>query len=194
MYHDISLLHNYSTFVFSSMAPPWMITALFLFLAFADIQSSTCHVVKGSVSCLDCAKHDDLSDVNVLVKCDKVKQFATTTTEKDGSFETKLNVDPSSTNCQAQLLGGPEQLCSYKKSLVSKIVKDHDSKSYTISTPLAFFTSCPSNTKLPSSPSNAKTGTATPFESSKTIDLPLPSEWGLPPTSYYIPIIPIGIP
>ncbi|KAF5189958.1 Pollen ole e 1 allergen and extensin family protein [Thalictrum thalictroides] len=179
------------------MALPWMITtALFLVLAFASIQSSTCHVVKGSVSCLDCAKHDDLSEVNVLVKCDKVKQFATTTTEKDGCFEAELNVDPSSTNCEAQLVGGPEQLWSYKKTLVSKIVKSLDSKSFTISTPLAFFTSCPSKSKLPSSPSDAKsTGASTStLESSKTIDLPVPREWGLPPTSYYIPIIPIGIP
>ncbi|KAF5179048.1 Pollen ole e 1 allergen and extensin family protein [Thalictrum thalictroides] len=177
------------------MAPfPWMITALLLLLAFASIQSSTCHVVKGSVSCLDCANHDDLSEVNVLVKCYKVNQFATTTTDKDGSFEVELTADPSSANCEAQLLGAPVQLCSYKKTLVSKIVKSPDLKSYTISTPLAFFfTTCPSKTKLASSPSPSEA--STPTESPNTIvDLPIPVEWGLPPTRYYIPIIPIGIP
>ncbi|KAF9598624.1 hypothetical protein IFM89_028293 [Coptis chinensis] len=138
---------------------------------------------------------DNVLDVKVLVKCDKVKQFALATTEDDGSFEAELTADPSSTNCQAQLLGGPNQLCGYKKYLVSKIVKAQDSKSYTTSTPLAYGTSCSSRTKFPSSPSNAKSGTAKPiYGSSKTVDLPLPREWGMPPTSYYFPILPIAIP
>ncbi|KAL5710549.1 hypothetical protein ACHQM5_021097 [Ranunculus cassubicifolius] len=155
----------------------------------AFIQSSTCHVVKGSVSCLDCKHHDDLSGVHVVMKCEKVKQYAMATTEKDGSFETELTADPSSTTCQAQLLGGPKQLCSYKKTIAANIVKAYDTKSYTLSTPLDFYTSCPS------APSNAKSGRANPkIDSSKTIDLPLPREWGMPPTSLYMPIFPIGIP
>ncbi|MGD7361324.1 hypothetical protein, partial [Ralstonia pseudosolanacearum] len=169
---------------FSSMASPWAISAFFLVSALASIEFSACNVVKGTVSCLDCNLHDDLPEVNVLVKC--VKSTTTTTTEKDGSFEAQLPTNPSSTNCAVELVGGPQQLCSYRKTMASKIVKAHDSSSYTISSPLAYSTSCPSNTK---------SGTSTSmFDSSKTVDFPMPSEWGLPPTSFVIPIIPIGIP
>ncbi|KAF8396390.1 hypothetical protein HHK36_018007 [Tetracentron sinense] len=185
------------------MAFSGVLTALLFALALAQIELSTCHVVKGTVSCVDCSGHGDLSGIRVLVKCDQVKKLAIATTEDDGSFTTELpsgDSSVSSSNCLAKLLGGPKQLCSSKKSLVSKIASAHDSNSYTISTPLSFFTSCPSKTKISSSPSssrkNAEGGTAKPeFGSSETIDLPLPPEWGLAPSSYYIPFIPIiGIP
>ncbi|KAF8397931.1 hypothetical protein HHK36_016857 [Tetracentron sinense] len=171
-------------------ALPWVITAFFLALALARVDLSTCHVVKGSLSCLDCSAHDDLSGIRVLVKCDKVKKLAVATTEEDGSFKAELpSASPS--NCLAKLAGGPKQLYSSKKSLVSKIVKTHESNSYTISTPITFSTSYPSKTKIPLSSSSA----TSEFGSSEFADLPLPPEWGLAPSSYYIPFIPIiGIP
>ncbi|WJZ89937.1 hypothetical protein VitviT2T_009120 [Vitis vinifera] len=172
------------------MALNRVIAPLFFALVLATIDLSTCHVMKGSVTCLDCHRHHDFSGIKVLVKCDRVKKLAMATTEADGSFKTNLPSDTQTSspplNCLAKLLGGPNQLYAFRKNTVSKIVKARDDSSYTISTPLSFSTTCPSSVK------GAKYGE---FGSSKTVDLPLPPEWGLAPSSYYIPFFPIiGIP
>lgn len=135
------------------------------------------------------------SGINVVVKCDKVKKQVVSTTENDGSFTTELPSDtPQSfaqtANCLAKLLGGPNQLYASRKNMVSEVVKSHEPNSYTIATPLAFSTTCPS------AKNNAKCSAHdAAIGSSKTVDIPLPREWGLAPSSYYVPFIPIiGIP
>ncbi|XVE59597.1 hypothetical protein DITRI_Ditri05aG0058600 [Diplodiscus trichospermus] len=176
------------------MALRSLVTALFFLLGLARIQLSTCQVLKGKISCLDCNRGYDFSGIKVLVKCDQVKKLATATTEENGSFKVELpTTDTSKTlkplNCLAKLLGGTNQLYARKKNLVSKVVKAHELNSYTISTPLAFSTSCPLASK------DAKCGAPNKTGSSKTINLPLPPEWGLAPSSYYVPFFPIiGIP
>ena len=133
------------------------------------------------------------SGIKVVVKCAHVKKLATATAEENGSFKVKFPTDASKTptplNCLAKLLGGPNQLYAWKKNMVSKVVKAHELNSYTISTPLAFYTSCPLASK------DAKCRATNEISSSKTVDLPLPPEWGLAPSSYYVPFFPIiGIP
>ncbi|GMP99051.1 hypothetical protein CsSME_00046688 [Camellia sinensis var. sinensis] len=155
-----------------------IITALlFALLVLARVEFSTCHVLKGSVTCLDCHNHHDLSDIKVLVKCSQVKKLAVATTSADGTFETELPSD---------ILGGPKQLYTSKKNIVSRTLKlSNSDDSYTISKPLKFFTSNPS--------SSSKNAAA--IGESKTVDIPLPPAWGLAPSSYYIPFVPIiGIP
>lgn len=130
------------------------------------------------------------SGIKILVKCDQVKKMSMATTKNDGSFETQLPTDisksgPKALNCLAKLLGGPKQLYASKKLMTSQVINTTHSDSLTIATPLAFYTSCPSNTNQ----------VHCKVASSKTVDLPLPPEWGLAPSSYYIPFFPIiGIP
>jgi hypothetical protein len=134
--------------------------------------------------------------IKVLVKCDGVKKLAMADTEYDGSFEVELPSGASKTsplNCHAKLLGGPTQLYATRKNMITKIIKSSDDEktnSYTISTPLSFSTSCPTADDAKCRAMMNK------FGSSKNVDLPLPREWGLAPSSYYIPFIPIiiGIP
>ncbi|OIT00845.1 PREDICTED: uncharacterized protein LOC109230527 [Nicotiana attenuata] len=168
------------------MAPSYYqlgFAVLFITLAVATLQFSSCHVLKASVTCLDCNQHSDLSGIKVSVKCNQVKTLATATTEEDGSFVSNLPSDTSPTStaaniCYAKILGGPKQLFVSKKDTDPIVVKSQeDDNSYTISKPLNFYTRY------------------SKFGSSKTIDLPVPKEWGLAPTSYYIPFFPIiGIP
>lgn len=133
------------------------------------------------------------------MKCSQVKKLAMATTGEDGTFQTELPSDTQATtqtspsSCLAKILGGPSQLYVSKKNMVSEIAKvpASESNSYTVSTPLMFYTSCPlaKNDHPKCRARNAG------VSSSKTIDLPLPPEWGLAPSSYYIPFIPIiGIP
>ncbi|RDY01087.1 hypothetical protein CR513_15630, partial [Mucuna pruriens] len=147
--------------------------------ALAKIDPSTCQTVQGKVSCVDCTHNYDLSDIKVSVKCDGVKKMAMATTENDGFFKVELPPDNTkpSVNCIAKLLGGPVQLYVSRKNQVSQIIKDKEQNSYTISTPLSLRTSCPQNTKCKG---------AKQVGSSKTVNLPLPPEWGLAPTSYYL--------
>ncbi|KAF3439429.1 hypothetical protein FNV43_RR17707 [Rhamnella rubrinervis] len=180
------------------MALRQFIISLVFALAFANVDLSTCttQILKAKVSCLDCKANYDLSGIKILVKCEQVKKLGVAITENDGSFEAELPADhtpsPTPLKCLAKLLGGPKQLYAPNKLMVSQIIHTtHDSNSYSISTPLAFYTSCPS------APSNqaAKCKAMTEFASSKTVDLPLPPEWGLAPSSYYVPFFPIiGIP
>ncbi|KAL2328451.1 hypothetical protein Fmac_021878 [Flemingia macrophylla] len=171
------------------MACVQVIAALLFALALARIHPSTCQMLQGKVSCVDCTHNYDLSDIKVSVKCDGMKSLAVTTTENDGFFKVELpsHDAKASQNCLAKLLGGPVQLYVSKKDQVSQIIWDKEQNSYTISTPLSFRTSCPHNIKCKG---------AKQVGSSKTVDLPLPPEWGLAPSSYYVnPFMPIiGIP
>ncbi|KAG7950526.1 hypothetical protein I3843_13G117800 [Carya illinoinensis] len=172
--------------------------ALLFVFALARIELSSCsQFVRAKVSCLDCNQPYNFSGIKVLVKCDKVKKLAMATTEDDGSFEVKLPSDSTDIskssdlpmNCHAKLLGGPTQLYSSRKSMVSRIIETHEKpNSYTISTPLSFYSACPTT--------YAKCKDMNKLGSSKTINLPLPPEWGLAPPSFYIPCFPIvtGIP
>lgn len=134
-----------------------------------------------------------VSEFKVLVKCDHVKKLKVATTTKSGTFEveipsdqTKGTASTASVNCEAKLLGGPIKVYVSNKNMVSKIVKDKDT--YRVSSPLSFSISCPSSLMK-----NGKCQTG--LDSSKTVDLPLPREWGLAPSSYYVPFIPIiGVP
>ncbi|KAJ8559664.1 hypothetical protein K7X08_003722 [Anisodus acutangulus] len=170
------------------MAPFQLGFALFITLALSTVQFSSCYVLKGSVTCLDCNQHSDLSGIKVSVKCSQVKTLAMATTEEDGSIETNLPFD-STNKCYAKILGGPNQLFVSRKETDPTVVKaQEDHNSYTLSKPLKFYTKCHLSNK-------DINGKCREFGSSKTIDLPLPKEWGLAPTSYYIPFIPIiGIP
>ncbi|XVF46938.1 hypothetical protein PTKIN_Ptkin03bG0068600 [Pterospermum kingtungense] len=176
------------------MALRSVVIALFFLLALARIQLSTSQVLEAKLYCFDCNHDYDFSGIKVVVKCAQVKKSATATSEENGSFKVELPTDTSKTpkplNCLAKALGGPNQLYAWKKKMVSKVVKAHELNSYTISTPLAFYTSCPLASK------DAKScGAPNQIGSSKTVDLPLPPEWGLAPTSYYVPFMPIiGIP
>ncbi|KAF5744886.1 putative Pollen Ole e 1 allergen and extensin family protein [Tripterygium wilfordii] len=163
------------------------LAALLLVLISSRIQLSACQALKGKVSCLDCKNHYDFSGIKILVKCDKVKKLSMANTKEDGSFAVDLPSESTKTplNCLAKLVGGPSALYASKKGVVSQIVRADGENSgfYAISTPLAFSTKCPSKVM--------KCGVG----SSKTVDLPLPPEWGLAPSSYYIPFVPIiGIP
>ncbi|KAL6005330.1 hypothetical protein ACLOJK_005895 [Asimina triloba] len=175
------------------MALSSVVAALLLALALARVHVSTSLVVKGSVSCLDCTPaYHSLSGVKLAVKCDRDQRMAFALTDENGSFKAQLPLSSSreqasseASNCLAMILGGPRQLCSSKKAMSTKIIKAHGSDSFTTDAPLTFSITCPSKTKN------------NPVESSKTIDLPLPPEWGLPPTSsyLYVPFFPIiGVP
>uniref|UniRef100_A0A803R3D7 Uncharacterized protein n=1 Tax=Cannabis sativa TaxID=3483 RepID=A0A803R3D7_CANSA len=109
-------------------------------------------------------------------------------TETDLSeIPTDKKTPPKPLNCLAKLLGGPNQLYASSKTMVSQLVQTNDQ--YTISTPLSFYNSCPSTITQAKCEANKK------WDSSKTVDLPLPPQWGLAPSSYYIPFFPIiGIP
>ncbi|KAK4856710.1 hypothetical protein QYF36_020381 [Acer negundo] len=180
------------------MAVAPMITALLFALALSTLKLSTSQVVKGKISCTDCVTDNDFSGIKVLVKCNHVKKLAMATTKSSGSFEVELPSDTTKSSptqhhsCHAKLFGAPVKLYASNKNIMSKIVKDNKSaNSYKISTPLAFSISCPSTLMK-----NGKCGTIdNVVGSSKTVDLPLPPEWGLAPSSYYVPFFPIvGIP
>ncbi|KAL2331914.1 hypothetical protein Fmac_019495 [Flemingia macrophylla] len=154
------------------MAFGQVMTALVLALAIARISPSSCQTVEGKVSCTDCSHDYDLSGIKVSVKCKGVKKVAVATTKDDGFFKVKLPSDhtkPHSSNCFTKLLGGPYHLYASNQNQLSQIVKGKEKNTYTISTPLSFFTSCPQNTKC-----NEDDAV---FGSSKTYDLPLPPEW-----------------
>uniref|UniRef100_A0A7C9CKR0 Uncharacterized protein n=1 Tax=Opuntia streptacantha TaxID=393608 RepID=A0A7C9CKR0_OPUST len=167
-----------------------LITVFILALTFSRTELALCSAVKGLLLCTDCGPDYDFSGIRVLVKCDTVKKLSMAITDGNGAFKTDLPADTptsaaaaTSPNCLAKLLGGPTQLYAWKKNIISKIVlaQGDDESSYALDSPLSFSKSCP--------------GKCDSVGSSKTIDLPVPPEYGLPPTSYYTPFIPIiGIP
>lgn len=117
--------------------------------------------------------------ITVGVSCSHTNTRFTVRTDKKGDFMSEL---PSriKSNCEAELQGSFKQLYASKKYIKSKIV-NLGGDTYGLSSNLMFLKSCPRNLGS--------------FGSSKTVDLPIPPEWGLAPTSYYIPFFPIiGIP
>ncbi|KAI6685333.1 hypothetical protein NL676_031246 [Syzygium grande] len=177
--------------------------AFFVAFALASLDVSVCLVVKGKVTCLDCEQGHDLSGIKVMVKCDGVKKASAATTDNDGYFDSgaeeaspngATNENGGSTaaaplNCLAKVLGGPEQLYASRDRVVAKVVEARGrdgAASYALSAPLAVSTACPPGREC---------GAGSTVGSSLTVDLPLPKEWGLAPSSYYIPFYPIiGIP
>ncbi|KAI9107638.1 hypothetical protein K1719_021301 [Acacia pycnantha] len=167
--------------------------SLITLLLFALAQASASQVLNAKVSCFDCTfPNQYLSEIKVSVKCENVRKVTVATTEEDGSFKVNLpirdpkNHTPSNINCVAKLLGGPNQLYASEKDKVSLIVKGTEPNTYTISKPLGFLTSCPKITVCEA---------AKEFGASETFNIPLPPEWGLAPSSYFIPFFPIiGIP
>ncbi|KAL8144009.1 hypothetical protein V2J09_017041 [Rumex salicifolius] len=127
--------------------------------------------------------------ISILVKCDQMKKPAMATTNKGGSFEANLPLSSStSSNCRARLFAGPKQLYALNKNIEAKVIRVSDqANTYTTASTMTFATSCSSLATLGRCPS--------PLGSSKTVDLPIPPEYGLPPTSYYLaplaPFIPI---
>lgn len=122
-----------------------------------------------------------------MVKCDKVKKLGMVYTEEDGGFTTELPSDggSSSSNCMAKIMGGPQQLYISAENSIVPIANAKET--FTTSRPLSFYKSCPLKGRCEAKDMG--------FASSKTVDFPLPREWGLAPSSYYIPFIPIiGIP
>uniref|UniRef100_A0A7N0VEI2 Pollen Ole e 1 allergen and extensin family protein n=1 Tax=Kalanchoe fedtschenkoi TaxID=63787 RepID=A0A7N0VEI2_KALFE len=162
-----------------------IVLAFVLALFAARFDPSASQSLKASVSCLDCDHHFDYSGIEVAVKCDKAEKLSVVSTDSDGSFSvTELPVS-SPASCLAKLVGGPSQLYVPKSNTVSRVIPTTTHKelnAYTLSTPLAFYTSRPATPK-------------SQLGSSKNIDIPLPPEWGLAPSSYYVPFFPIiGIP
>ncbi|KAI7731704.1 hypothetical protein M8C21_025237 [Ambrosia artemisiifolia] len=174
------------------MAAKMVITRLILCaLSLSMIDFSMCYLLKSSVTCLDCPTGSDLAGIKILVKCNQVKNLAMATTNEHGVFETQL---PSS-NCQAKILGGPKQLYVPRNSMVTSIKMVQETGSYTTSQPLTFYTSCPLSQNNDGKCGAHNNVIGRNIGSSKTVDLPLPKEWGLAPSSYYVPFVPIiGIP
>ncbi|KAL1203476.1 hypothetical protein V5N11_026601 [Cardamine amara subsp. amara] len=155
--------------------------ALFLFttLALSSCLVVSASLVEGKVSCFDCPNDYDYSGITVGVSCSHTNTRFTVTTDKKGEFMSELpsGIKP---NCVAELKGGFKQLYASKKNVKSEIVNLGGDK-YGLSSKLIFLKSCPRSLGS--------------FGSSKTVDLPVPPEWGLAPTSYYFPFLPIiGIP
>ncbi|CAH1441741.1 unnamed protein product [Lactuca virosa] len=166
------------------MAVKMQAQMLLFALALSMVEFSICHLLKDSVSCLDCLDGSNLAGIKILVKCNQMENVVMVTTNEHGAFETQL----PSNNCQAKILGGPKQLYVSRKTMVTNIMKVDETDSYTTSQPLSFYTSCPLS-------QNHEGKCGTQNDASKTVDLPLPREWGLAPSSYYIPFMPIiGIP
>lgn len=127
------------------------------------------------------------------MKCSNVKKTAVANTNEDGTFETELPKDtknsPNSLKCLAKILGGPSLLYTSGKKTISRVEKVQGHDYFKNSEPLNFYKSCPAKKHTQCASIDLQ------FGSSKTFDIPLPREWGLAPSSYYLPFIPIiGIP
>ncbi|CAH2060941.1 unnamed protein product [Thlaspi arvense] len=153
---------------------------LFLFAAaLSSCLMVSASLVEGKVSCFDCPNDYDYSGIMVSVSCSHTETRFTASTDKKGEFMSELPSRDTS-NCEAELQGSFKQLYAATKAIKSKIVKLEGDK-YGLSSKLIFLRSSPRSLGS--------------FGSSKTVDLPVPREWGLAPTSYYFPFFPIiGIP
>ncbi|KAL6511049.1 hypothetical protein OROGR_022173 [Orobanche gracilis] len=175
------------------MAINRLLVALFFILLLTEGEPYTSQILKGSVTCLDCPQGSDLSGIQILMKCDKVKKLGMAYTERDGTFQTELPSDGAKSTtpskCMARITGGPQLIyTSSKDSLIPFDESKESSHYFTMSKSLNFYRRCPMEGKCGDKDSIK-------FGSTKTMDLPLPREWGLPPSSYYIPFFPIiGIP
>ncbi|ONK57470.1 uncharacterized protein A4U43_C09F840 [Asparagus officinalis] len=177
------------------------VRVLVLVLALASINLSSCQLVKGSVSCVDCNPHKDLSGVRVAVKCRFERKLVFALTNNKGNFEAEVpknSSSPSSSplNCYAMLLGGPVQLWAFKKSMLSKIIKAPAglSGSYSLSTPLTFFISHPTPKVFDQSHSDDKK--SPDFGVFPPMALPPPANFtGNIPLIFFFPFLPIiGVP
>lgn len=129
--------------------------------------------------------------LGVVVRCGRDGQVGGALTNDSGWFKVNMRrpgLLQSAAPCYAMLVSGPRRRCRFKDGHSMARVVDGR-----LTSPLTFSpASCvgePSQGLGPASIRGAELG------DSKTIDLPLPREWGLPPTSYYtFPVIPIGIP
>ncbi|KAH9621366.1 hypothetical protein KSS87_002016 [Heliosperma pusillum] len=174
------------------MAFSQLISVVAIALAFSSIGCSLCSEVTGSVACTDCDPDYDFAGIRVLVKCDQVKRLSEAFTDKNGDFKTTLPSNSptseaaTSPKCLAKLLGGPTQLYALKQNMVSEIVLSRgDKNTYTTLAPLVFSKACIGNCGS----RDQHTG------SSKTVEIPFPAEWGLPPSSDFFSFFPIiGIP
>ncbi|XP_074290110.1 uncharacterized protein LOC141616848 [Silene latifolia] len=128
----------------NSMAFPQLIAILAIAFAFSRLRLSSCSQVKGSVSCTDCHPDYDFSGIKVQVKCDQVTTISEAITDKTGHFETILPTDNSpTTNCWAELVGGPTQLYFPEQNTVSKLsVTLGDKNTFSQTTPLVFAKAC----------------------------------------------------
>ncbi|XP_051134063.1 uncharacterized protein LOC127253486 [Andrographis paniculata] len=215
-------IYSYLTFMFIyqpfcgpncyfSMARMMLIrvaVVLFYVLAVVQAEGLASHrvVVKGFVTCLDCPHGYDLSGVQVLVKCEQTKKAGTVAyTQVDGAFETEVGLDKG--ECMAKIMGGPEQLYyvgTRKNDASFQVAKSEKLTATTtkiIPEAIPFYKSCPTEGKCGdkkemNGDSNGNGGNKEgSYDSSKTVYLPLPRQWGLAPSSYYVPFFPIiGIP
>ncbi|KAL9264142.1 hypothetical protein AKJ16_DCAP14433, partial [Drosera capensis] len=177
-----------------SQSIAFAITVVFVTLA-SRMEFSVCSVVKAFVSCMDCGRGHDLSGIRAVMECNNGNKLATATTTKDGVFEAHLPLDPKPpimvSICLVKLLGANEQFYALKKNMVSEIAMAEDNTDvYTTVTPLTISRSCSSVGR-----SGKCRLQGHELSSSKTVNLPVPSVYGLPPTSFYVPLFPIiGIP
>lgn len=148
--------------------------------------SQVCHQLHAMILVIIVHNPCSFPGIRVILKCNKVKNHSVSYTEKDGSFEAKLPSDEnlkegSPSNCTAWIAGGPQQL--YVSAEDSAVLVVEAGGQLTTSKPLGFYKT------------RSVEGKDMMFGSSKTLDLPMPREWGLTPSSYYIPFFPIiGIP
>ncbi|KAF3778210.1 hypothetical protein EJ110_NYTH41879 [Nymphaea thermarum] len=163
---------------------------LVLLLQSASSYEASSVAVTGSISCPDCTSRRQLAGLRVVIKCGRAKQAIGTLTDNTGAF--KVNLSSSLLHdmapCYAMLLSGSNRQCKFEGGHnIARIVDGR------LTSPLTFSPfSCPGKPSQGLKPGGSQ---GAELGDSKTIDLPLPPEWGLPPTSYYTyPIIPIGIP
>ncbi|EPS71447.1 hypothetical protein M569_03316, partial [Genlisea aurea] len=179
-----------SVFCFLEMVAAKLVVAAILLAVVAVVKGGS--VVKGSVSCADCKPGSDLSGIQVLMKCDGVKKLSMAYTDTRGRFQADLPSDaappPPSSNCMAKIMGGPYQL--YVKASEASVPVSRTQRRagvFAVSKPMSFVRDCPAGGNCGAKDAG--------FVSSDTVGLPLPKEWGLAPSSYYIPFVPIiGIP
>ncbi|KAI0496885.1 hypothetical protein KFK09_023211 [Dendrobium nobile] len=187
----------------------FLLPLLFAYL----LQLSIASFLKGSVSCIDCSPSYDLSGVRMAVNCSKEDILSYALTDAKGQFQISIaKPSPLPSDCSVNLLGGKTQLCGFRKSIISKIVAINPlnastNSSYTVRTPLAFFTSCKKiieEAKLEKGNGGNYGGRAALGEDKSLNTMatqqaglpePPPETFWLPPLIYVIPFFPIiGIP
>ncbi|KAH0454021.1 hypothetical protein IEQ34_018345 [Dendrobium chrysotoxum] len=186
----------------------FLLSLLFAYL----LQFSIGSLLKGSVTCIDCSPSYDLSGVRLAVNCSKEEKLSYALTNAKGQFQISIaKPSPLPSDCSVNLLGGKTQLCGFRKSIISKIIainplNTSTNSSYTVRTPLAFFTSCKKiieEAKVEKGNGANYGGQAALGEdnspktmASQQAELPPPEEtYWLPPLIYVIPFFPIiGIP
>ncbi|MCD9560026.1 hypothetical protein HAX54_018453 [Datura stramonium] len=123
------------------MAPYQLLVSLFITLVLTSVHNiGCCYVLKGSVTCVDCDHHSDLSGIKVSVKLQQsLEKVATAVTaEEDGTFETNLHWKLNIFKQLSCKFLGTKQMFVSEDIMDTKIVKvQEDNYSYTISEPLS---------------------------------------------------------